>query len=196
MYAFRPADGNEIVGTWIITLERLRHSGVVMCLSRQNVDSLDFTSCDDVSLGMYRLTIFDRDSKSSQCPIVLIATGSEVGPTVGAAKILNTEHQLTVHVLSAPCLELFAEQPLEYKRKLLGKGLVISVEAAATSGWHKYSHYQIGIDRFGVSADEKSIKTFFGFTDKLIAATVLKYHNLFQDKPPLLPCLLPGISQS
>ena len=35
---------------------------------------------------------------------------------------------------------------------------VLSVEAATTSGWAKYSHMQIGIDRFGKSAPTLFIK--------------------------------------
>ncbi|ETO35464.1 hypothetical protein RFI_01601, partial [Reticulomyxa filosa] len=194
LYTFRPADGNEIVGSWIVAVEKLRHSGIVLCLSRQNVVSLDNTSREGVSHGIYHLATFDKESKETEHPVVLISTGSEVGPTFGAAKLLNSKHHLTVHVLSAPCLELFAQQPLEYKKKLLGKGLVISVEAASTSSWQKYSHYQIGVDRYGASANLKDIAKFFGFTDELIADKVLQYRELVKDITlPLLPCLLPSL---
>ena len=52
-----------------------------------------------------------------------------------------------------PCWRLFEEQDAGYRQSVLGGGLpVVSVEAAATTGWERYSHAQIGMKTFGHSA--------------------------------------------
>ena len=64
----------------------------------------------------------------------MIATGSEVGIAVDASKKLE-EAGVPTNVVSMPITELFDKQPQEYKDKVLGKGLRVSVEAATTLGW-------------------------------------------------------------
>jgi transketolase len=45
-----------------------------------------------------------------------------------------------------PCWKLFDDQNIDYKREILLKDIpIISVEASSTTGWSKYSHYQMGL---------------------------------------------------
>ena len=84
---------------------------------------------------------------------ILVATGSEVQLCVKAAAELGN-----VKVVSMPCWELFEEQSADYRQSVLGGGLpVISVEAAATTGWTRYSHAQIGMTSFDTCARGKCL---------------------------------------
>ena len=61
-------------------------------------------------------------------------------------------------------------QSSEYKSSVLNAGCpVISVEAASTTGWERYSHYQIGMRSFGCSAPGAKCFEKFGFTPAAIA---------------------------
>ncbi len=61
-----------------------------------------------------------------------------------------------VRVVSMPSWELFARQPVEYRRSVFVPGVpVVSVEALSTTGWERYSHLSIGMRTFGASAPDK-----------------------------------------
>lgn len=146
MLTFRPADGNEVSGTYLIALERCKEPSV-LALTRQNLPQLKGSSIEAVRKGGYIL-----EPLSDQNPdVILVATGSEVSIAVDAAELLRKEGT-KVRVVSMPCTELFDEQPLEYRQSVLSKGIpVVSVEALSTFGWQKYSHAQVGMVTFGAS---------------------------------------------
>ena len=77
----------------------------------------------------------------------------------------------------------------DYKKSVLATGCpVISVEAGSVTGWARYSHYQIGMSTFGVSAPGKDAFKFFGFTVdnvEAVAKKVLTYYAA-NPVPPLL----------
>jgi transketolase len=96
--------------------------------------------------------------------LILVATGSEVGPCVSAAQAL-TASGVATRVVSMPCQELFLEQSVEYQISILpGDVPTLSVEAAAVHGWHRFSHAQIGMTRFGASGPGDAVFAKFGFT--------------------------------
>ena len=69
---------------------------------------------------------------------------------------------------------MFEKQPVEYRNTVLPPEVTarVSVEAAATFGWHKYvgaSGETIGIDCFGASAPGEVLLEKFGFTVEGIA---------------------------
>ena len=60
-----------------------------------------------------------------------------------------------------PCQDLFDQQAVSYKKKILGEtNIKISIEAASTDCWKKYvgnNGLTFGIDTFGKSAPYKEI---------------------------------------
>ena len=102
---------------------------------------------------------------------VVIATGSEVSVALEAADLLADPH--SIRVVSMPCVELFLEQPEDYRREVLGEGLpTATVEAAATYGWSRFAGpdgLTIGIDRFGASAPAGRIAEELGLTGPAVA---------------------------
>ncbi|HEV2134018.1 MAG TPA: transketolase [Terracidiphilus sp.] len=167
MTDFRPADANETAAVWRLALER--KSPCFMALTRQNVPVFNTGGRDvyaSVSKGAYVIQDVDKPQ------VVLIATGSEVAPTLEAAKLLNGDG-VRVRVVSMPSWKIFEEQSAGYKASVLPKGLPkLAVEAGATLGWWKYVGSDgdvVGLDRFGASAPGNVVMSNLGFTSENIA---------------------------
>ena len=68
-----------------------------------------------------------------------------------AARLRERSH--SVRVVSMPCWDRFEAQDERYRDSVLPAGVpALSVEAATTFGWERWSDDSIGIDRFGASA--------------------------------------------
>lgn len=166
---FRPADGNETVGSYVCAVEN-RGGPSSLCLSRQNLPTLEMSSADSVSRGAYPVNV------ESNPEVVLIATGSEVSLALDAAKLLG----MRVRVVSAPCLELFDAQAVSYRRELLPVGVpVISVEAAGLTGWSKYAHHSLGVQAWGASAPAERIYEEYGLVPDKVAASVKSFLSAY-----------------
>ncbi len=169
---FRPADANETAAAWRLALER--KGPCFFALSRQDLPVIDPASHDayaSVSKGAYVL----EDAANPQ--LVLIATGSEIWPTLDAAKLLAADG-IRARVVSMPSWRIFEEQTPAYKASVLPAGIPrLAVEAGATLGWWKYAGLDgdvIGLDRFGASAPGPIAMKELGFSPENIAARAKK----------------------
>ena len=168
----RPGDANEVTEAWKKIITRDRAYGIL--LSRQNLPVFDRTVClpaSGTANGAYVL----KDMPNPQA--ILIATGSEVSLAVDAQTALAAEG-INVRVVSAPCLEWFAEQDQSYKDSVLSPGLVkISIEVGIAQGWRELigdSGVTISLEHYGASADAKRLFKEFGFSVENVAAQVKK----------------------
>merc|ERR1712139_656414 len=128
MLVMRPGDGNETAGAYRVAILN-RERPTTLALSRQNMNNLAGTSIEGVEKGFY---IIHETNKDTTPDLILMASGTELGLAVDAAKDLESEgHQ--VRVVSAVCWELFEEQPGSYKDSVLPNNVKarISVEAAS-----------------------------------------------------------------
>ncbi|MGZ3426691.1 MAG: transketolase-like TK C-terminal-containing protein, partial [Polyangia bacterium] len=107
--------------------------------------------------------------------IVFLATGSEVGLALEAARELQTGGT-QVRVVSLPCLEVFAAQDERWRAEVLpSTGLRVSIEAGRTDLWKAWvgaDGLTIGIDDFGHSAPAEVIAEHLGFTPAQVVARV------------------------
>ncbi|KAK2963286.1 putative Transketolase [Blattamonas nauphoetae] len=180
MYVFRPCDGRETVGAYAAALNATGTPSV-LALSRQNLPQLENSSAEKVAQGAY--TVYEAGTIAAGKAVILIATGSEVSLAIDAAKKL--QDKVGVRVVSAPCLELFRAQPVPYKASLLPAGIpVVSVEAGATFAWNEFSHAQIGIDSFGVSAPASAVYAHFKLTPEHVADRVSQITTFYSGKVP------------
>ncbi len=169
----RPADANETVEAWRVAL---KHTGgpVALALTRQGLKTVDrsrYGAASGVQKGAYVL----RDTEGTPDAIIL-ATGSEVEPSLAAAEALADEG-VQVRVVSMPSWELFDAQPEAYRREVLPPEVRarVAVEAGITMGWQKYVGLEgriVGLDRFGASAPYQTLMEVFGFTAEHIADEV------------------------
>lgn len=148
----RPGDQEEVAGAYICAMERL-DGPTALIFSRQKVVSLhEFASVqtrrDGVAKGAY---ILKKEEGDLEC--IILATGSEVGHAVEAAKEIGGG----ARVVSAPCLERFDRQSAEYQAEVLPATCTkrVAIEAGVSGLWYKYVGLEgkvVGIDRFGISA--------------------------------------------
>jgi transketolase len=169
----RPADANEVAQAWRSILLRKKPAGLL--LSRQNLRTVDRTthgSADGVDKGAYIL----KDT-SGVPRVVIIATGSEVGLALDAQAALESEG-ISTRVVSAPCLEWFADQTENYRNSVIpSSALRVSVEAGIAQGWREYVGDQgiiISLNHFGASAGAGKLFTEFGFTPERIVSDIKK----------------------
>ena len=166
----RPADANETAIAWREVIKRRKPTG--FALSRQNlpvVDRLQCGSAEGTAKGAY--VICPAKGKPD---VLLIATGSEVHVAIAGAKILE-EQGIRVQVVSAPCLEWFAEQNEAYKESVLPAAVKarVSIEAGVGIGWRELvgsTGEIISLDHFGASASASHLFKEFGFTPEAVAS--------------------------
>lgn len=159
---FRPADCNETNAAYRVGLTN-HQTPTVICCSRSGVPAIEHSQIDGSLKGAY--TIIGNGISFADTDLILIGTGSEVGPCIEAASRLTSQSALKVRVVSMPCQDIFVQQSVDYQRSILpGNVPTLSVEAAAVHGWHRFSHAQIGMTRFGMSAPGKVLFEHFGFT--------------------------------
>jgi transketolase len=168
----RPADANEVTQAWKSILLRREPAGLL--LSRQNLPVFQRNaenSAELVDKGAYTLVESPKPAE-----VVLIATGSEVSVAVASAEILNAQG-ISTSVVSAPCLEWFAQQSNEYKSQVIpATALRVSIEAGVAMGWRDYvgdSGVIISLDHYGASASAAELFKEFGFSAENVVARVL-----------------------
>lgn len=178
----RPADANETAWAWKTILER-REGPAGIALSRQNLpvmergseaSSGEFAPASMTARGAYTLI----DSPTGTIDAIVVATGSEVQLAVGAREMLAAKG-IGVRVVSAPCLEWFTQQPVEYRESVLPPRVTarVSVEAGLALGWSAIvgeKGHSVSIEHFGASADYQTLFTQFGITTEAVAAAVEK----------------------
>mmetsp|Transcript_281 Transcript_281/g.592 ORF Transcript_281/g.592 Transcript_281/m.592 type:complete len:706 (-) Transcript_281:199-2316(-) len=161
MNVCRAADANEMAACYQIALQSVG-TPTTITATRGTVAPLEHSSREKAMKGGYAVITEEGEGAPD---LVFIATGSEVGLCVEAAKALQLEHSIRTRVVSMPCQEIFLAQDEEYRRSVLpGNVPTLSVEASAEHGWHRFSHAQIGMKRFGASGPAAELFKKFGFT--------------------------------
>jgi len=165
LVVLRPADANETAAAWMVALERTT-GPTALLLSRQGLPVLKRAreiGTEGVARGAYVLS----DAESGTPAVVVIATGGEVTLAIDAAAEL-AGRGIEARVVSMPSWELFAEQPEDYRRRVLPPAVPrLAVEAGVTLGWRDIvgdTGAVIGIDRFGASAPGAEVVEKFGLT--------------------------------
>ncbi len=170
----RPGDANETAAAWGVILHR-RHRPAGLVLSRQNLPVLADAraAAAGVPRGAYVLIeAADADGGPAAPEVVLIATGSEVGVAAAARDLLQASGT-PARVVSAPCLEWFAEQDEDYRARVLPEdAVVVSVEAGIAMGWREIvgaGGAVVSLDHFGASAPGTRLFAEYGFTGEHVA---------------------------
>ena len=168
---WRPCDGAETATAWKAAVER-RDGPTALVLSRQGLDAVERTSeqVAAIARGGYVL----RDCEG-QPDLILMATGSEVTPTLQAAEQLTGKGR-AVRVVSMPSTSIFDQQDAQYREAVLPAAVSarVAVEAAHVDPWYKYVGLNgkvVGMTTFGESAKGEDLMKHFGFTVENIVKT-------------------------
>ncbi|SPT52987.1 Transketolase [Actinomyces bovis] len=192
----RPGDANETVAAWAEVLRR-RGGPAGMILTRQNLPVVvepaaaragvhkgayvvaEATGGDGVGAVEGTVAGAAGGPAGAGLPgasvprLVLVATGSELAVALGARELLQAQGVPT-RVVSAPCLEWFAEQDEAYRAAVLPREAVkVSVEAGIGLGWREYVGDDgaiVSLDHFGASAPAAELFERYGFTAEKVAS--------------------------
>ncbi|MFN8391010.1 MAG: transketolase [Bdellovibrionota bacterium] len=178
VHVFRPADGLEVAMCYKLAVE-LKTGPALFSLTRQNLPQLERPQAfkkEDIEKGAYVL----YESKPGTAPqICFVATGSEVGLALEAAKTLA--EKAAVRVVSMPCCELFRKQSKQFRDQLVPPASKkVVCEAGTSFGWASILEADISslecccIDHFGASAPDTVLAEKFGFTAKSVVERVTK----------------------
>ena len=172
MEVWRPGDAFETAVAWRAAIER-RNGPSAFALSRQNLapQARAANHAADALKGGYVLL-----EPATAPQALIIATGSEVGLAIDAAKKLNAAGK-AVRVVSMPCAERFLKQDAAYRESVLPAAIKarVSVEAGVTSYWRGFvgdAGIAMGVDTFGESAPAPALFKHFGLTVDNVAAKV------------------------
>ncbi|CAM3179082.1 transketolase [Paracoccus nototheniae] len=171
----RPCDQIETAEAWQIALSQ-DATPSVLALSRQNLPLLRTDTSENLSAkGAYVL----REASDKAAQVILMATGSEVEIAVEAREALEAQG-IATRVVSVPSMELFRDQPQEYRESVLPRGPVrIAIEAAIRQPWdwlllgERGSEDRsafVGMEGFGASGPAPALYDDFGITAAAVAA--------------------------
>ncbi|MEE9387750.1 MAG: transketolase [Paracoccaceae bacterium] len=176
-YTFRPADVVETAECWELALSATSTPSV-LALSRQGLPTLRVEHKNKNLCAQGAYTLVDAIGKRQA---ILMASGSEVEIAMAARELLQAKG-IGTRVVSMPCMELFAAQDEDTRRKVLPGGPVrVAVEAGLREGWDRWLMGDrgksqkadfVGMSGFGASAPADRLYQEFGITAENIAAKV------------------------
>ena len=172
---FRPADINEIMGSWEYILKN--NCPTALVLSKEKRSKLKNTNAKFVKYGAYMIR-----KEKFRLDGVIIATGSEVAMAVDISKELFTMG-IDTRVVSMPSMELFLKQNPKYEEQLLPKDIpTFVIEAGSSLIWNRFAtkpEYIYGINRFGMSGKSEDVAKILKFDKATILASIA--NNLTKD---------------
>lgn len=169
---YRPADAAETSAAWYYAVTS-KNTPTALVLSRQNLPQLSGSGRDALK-GGYIVAESEKDVPDA----IVMATGSEVQLGIEAKERLAQEN-IDIRVVSMPSMDVFEQQPEEYKNLVLPKEVRarVAVEALSDFGWGKY----VGLDGevvsmkgFGASAPGEQLFEHFGITTDAVVKAVKK----------------------
>ena len=166
LVVLRPADANETAEAWRMAVEH-KTGPVALVLSRQKLPFIDratHTAAAHVAHGAY---VLGNTLDGTAAQAIILATGSEVSIALSAQKTLAADG-IATRVVSAPSLEIFAQQSQKYRDAVLPAGVPrVAIEAAHPMSWYRWVGERgtiIGIETFGSSAPAPRLYAEYGIT--------------------------------
>ncbi|MEZ4410659.1 MAG: transketolase [Polyangiales bacterium] len=175
IHVWRPADGVECAAAWASALTHTK-GPTELILSRQKVEALPEGTAKPADAARGGYVVLKEEGGDPD--VVFLATGSEVGLAVAAAKDLAGDG-LRARVVSLPCLEVFDAQDAAYRASVIpAKGRRVSVEAGRTDLWRGRvgdGGLCVGVDHFGASAPASVLAEKYGLTAPQVAQRVREW---------------------
>ena len=166
----RPSDANETAAAWLALLQRDEPAGLI--LSRQNLPVVPRGTDGFAEVALDRGAYVLLEGSTGTPDVILVGTGSEVQLAVAARVQLEAEG-ISTRVVSAPCLEWFADQDADYREQVLPRAVRarVSVEAGIAMPWAGIvgdAGRSISSEHYGASADAVTLFREFGFTPEAV----------------------------
>jgi len=169
---WRPCDTVESAVAWKCAIEESAGPSALI-FTRQNLphQQRDTQQVANIEKGGYVL----RET-AGPCDAIVIATGSEIGLAVSAAKSL-ADQGVAVRVVSMPNPDRFLEQDAAYRESVLPKAVKarVAVEAGVRHYWYPFvgdAGAITGIVPFGASAPAPELFEYYGITAENVSHTI------------------------
>ena len=160
MEVFRPADSNEVIGSFKTIYENNSPSSLI--IGRGSIKILESTSISATSKGGY--IVHNEERKLDG---VIIATGEEVTLALEVMQLLK-EKGYDLRVVSMPSIERYNNLAKEEKEELLPLGVKkFVIEKGSSYSWYSFVYkdsYLFTLDKFGASGKTEEVNSFYGFT--------------------------------
>lgn len=157
---FRPADANEVIGSYKAIYEK-KSGPSALILSKNKLNILSETKASEVEKGGY--TVFESLRKADG---IVITSGEEVHQVIEVAKRLRSKG-VEIRVVSMPNLGRFLKQDKEYIDEILPVEIrKIVVEASSSFSWNSLifdNKYLITLDEFGASGSKDDVYKKYGY---------------------------------
>lgn len=168
---FRPADINEILGSWEYILKN--NCATSLVISKEIRNKQKNTNAKFVKYGAYmvRKEKFHLDG-------IIIATGQELEIAMDISKELFTMG-IDTRVVSMPSMELFLKQNPKYEEQLLPKDVkTFVIEAGSSLIWNRFAtkpEYIFGVNKFGMSGKSEEIVKYLKIDKNTILEKIATY---------------------
>ena len=168
MEVFRPADSNEVIGSFKTIYENNSPSSLI--IGRNSIKILESTSISATSKGGY--IVHNEERKLDG---VIIATGEEVTLALEVMQLLK-EKGYDLRVVSMPSIERYNSLTKEEKEELLPLGVKkFVIEKGSSYSWYSFVYkdsYLFTLDKFGASGKTEEVNSFYGFTKEEISLKI------------------------
>lgn len=168
MEVFRPADSNEVIGSFKTIYENNNSSSLI--IGRGSIKILESTSISATSKGAY--IVHNEERKLDG---VIIATGEEVTLALEVMQLLK-EKGYDLRVVSMPSIERYNNLTKEEKEELLPLGVKkFVIEKGSSYSWYSFVYkdsYLFTLDKFGASGKTEEVNSFYGFTKEEISLKI------------------------
>ena len=168
MEVFRPADSNEVIGSFKTIYENNSPSSLI--IGRGSIKILESTSISATSKGGY--IVHNEERKLDG---VIIATGEEVTLALEVMQLLK-EKGYDLRVVSMPSIERYNSLTKEEKEELLPLGIKkFVIEKGSSYSWYSFVYkdsYLFTLDKFGASGKTEEVNSFYGFTKEEISLKI------------------------
>ena len=168
MEVFRPADSNEVIGSFKTIYENNSPSSLI--IGRGSIKILESTSISATSKGGY--IVHNEERKLDG---VIIATGEEVTLALEVMQLLK-EKGYDLRVVSMPSIERYNNLTKEEKEELLPLGVKkFVIEKGSSYSWYSFVYkdsYLFTLDKFGASGKTEEVNSFYGFTKEEISLKI------------------------
>ncbi len=150
---FRPADINEIMGSWEYILKN--NCATALVISKEERSKQANTNAKFVKYGAYMVR-----KEKYHLDGIIIATGQELQMAMDISKELFAKG-IDTRVVSMPSMELFLKQNPKYESQLLPKDVpTFVIEAASSIIWNRFAtkpDYIFGVNKFGLSGKTEDV---------------------------------------
>lgn len=173
LVVLRPADINEVIGSWDFIINNKRP--VALVLSKNEAHILNGTSGENVKLGGY---IVKKEKERLDC--IIISTGIDFTTAYLISEELRAKG-IDSRMVSMPSVELFLEQPEEYQNQVLPPNVkTFTIEASSTLPWYRFASRgcAIGVDDFGYSGLKNDVLEKMEFDYETIISKIEKQLNI------------------